>query len=68
MVTKMKFTVDRIEGEFAVVITDDGKRFDVPAGLFADLKEGNVYDLRLDEGEMKSRKARIEKLADEIWE
>ncbi len=64
----MKLTVDRIEGEFAVVITDSGEKFDIPLGVFPNLKEGNVYELRLLEDEMRSRQERIKKLADEIWE
>lgn len=64
----MKLTIDRIEGEYAVVITDSGEKFDIPAGVFPELKEGNIYEIYLDKEEMKSRQVQIEKLMDDIWE
>ena len=64
----MKLTIDRIEGEYAVVITDKGEKFDIPSGVFPDLKEGNIYEICLDKAEMKSRQSQIEKLMDDIWE
>lgn len=65
---KMKLTIDRIEGEYAVVINDSGEKFDIPTGVFPGLKEGNVYELRIDENETESRRERIEKLMDDVWE
>ncbi len=64
----MRFTIDRINGEFAVVITDNGQKFDIPCALFPDAKEGNIYSINLDETEMKNRYERIKNIADEIWE
>jgi len=63
----MKLTIDRIYGEIAVVIADDGKTFDVPTGILSDAKEGNIYDIRLDSDEMNLRAKRIEKLSGELW-
>lgn len=64
----MRFTIDRINGEVAVVIVDSGQKFNVPCAFFPDVKEGNIYRIILDETEMKSRYERIKKIADEIWE
>ena len=63
----MKFTVDRIEGSFAVVITDDKRKFDIPLELLGPCKEGDVFNILKDEEETKLREKRIEKFADELW-
>ena len=63
----MKFTIDRIEGNFAVIITDDKRKFDIPLKLLSPCKEGDVFSIEKDEEEAKDRKARIESLADELW-
>ncbi len=63
----MKFTVDRIEGDFAVVITEDKRKFDMPLELLSPCKEGDVFSISKDEEETKLRGERIEKLAHELW-
>ena len=64
----LKLTIDRIENEIAVVITDEGKRFNISSELFPDIKEGNIYNISLDEEEMKIRMQKIKEIADDIWE
>ena len=63
----MKFTVDRIEGDFAVVITEDKRKFDIPLELLSPCKEGDVFSLFKNENETEKRKERIENLANELW-
>ena len=63
----MKFTIDRIEGNFAVIITEDKRKFDIPLDLLSPCKEGDAFSLLKDDEETENRKKRIEKLADELW-
>lgn len=63
----MKFTVDRIEGNFAVIITEDKRKFDIPLDLLSPCKEGDVFVLLKDEDETEKRNERIENLANELW-
>lgn len=64
----MKITIDKVEGNIAVVISDDGKNFNIPYELLSGGKEGDVFDISPDKDETKTRKERIEKLANELWE
>lgn len=63
----MKITVDRFENDLAVVLTDDGKNYTLPKALLENGKEGDVFDIFLDEEETKTRCERIKKLMDEVW-
>ncbi|MBQ2754642.1 MAG: DUF3006 domain-containing protein [Clostridia bacterium] len=47
----MKFSIDRIEGDFAVLILENGEIVNVPKKLFDNPKEGVSYSLT----EVKSR-------------
>lgn len=52
----MKVTVDRFEGGFAVVETEEGQTFDMPAALLPDKAvEGSVISITLDEAETEKR-------------
>lgn len=64
----MKLTIDRIEGAMAVVIADDGRKFDVPADILPEAREGNIYTITPETGETEKRKSEMKKLIDEIWE
>ncbi len=64
----MKITIDRIEGAYAVVLTDEGKSMLILKELFPDGKEGDVYDISRDDAETEKRSKRIRKLMDEVWE
>ena len=56
----MKVTIDRFEGEFAVIELDGGISADMPRILIPDgAKEGDVLEIRLDEKETSLRKQRI---------
>lgn len=64
----MKITVDRIIVDKAVVISDSGCVFDIPAEVLNNPKEGFVYEIGFDEKETQKRTERVKKITDEIWE
>ena len=64
----MRFTIDRFEGDFAVVITDKGERFDLPKALLENGKEGDVFQITRNDNETEKQKEKIEKLMDDLWE
>ena len=56
----MKVTIDRFEGEFAVVELDNGATADMPCILIPDgAKEGDVIEIIIDAQETDLRKRRI---------
>jgi hypothetical protein len=65
----MKVIVDRFEGSFAVVELEDRSMVNMPRQLLPDeAKEGDVLAIEIDESETASRKKRISKLMDNLWE
>ncbi len=64
----MKFTIDRIEGSFAVCLADNHIKFDIPLEILGKCQEGDVFDILKDHNETRLRTERIKKLAEEVWE
>jgi len=64
----MQITIDRIEGDFAVVEIPDMTTIDVPLALFPGAKEGDVYIIVKDEGEAVERSNRIQSKFDRLKE
>lgn len=65
----MKISIDRFEGEFAVVELKDGKIVDMPRALLPeDAKEGDIIEIRIDLEETQKRKKEIEKMCEGLWE
>ena len=65
----MKVTIDRFEGDYAVVELENGDMEHLPKTLIPlDAKEGDILEIRIDIHETKSRKERIEKLTEGLWE
>lgn len=65
----MKVTIDRFEGDYAVVELPDMNMVDMPIALVPEgAREGDVLIIKVDVEETKNRKARIEKLMDNLWE
>jgi len=61
--------VDRIEGDIAVLVGEDGQVYDVPLGwLPQGVREGNVLTrgLRVDRGETERRRSRARALLDKL--
>ena len=66
----MKITIDRFEGEYAVCMTDDNIKIDIPAVLLPEgASEGNMYDMHFERlaDEEKAVHERIEKKARRLW-
>lgn len=68
----MYAVVDRFEGKYAVLETDDGRMLNVKRQLLPeDTREGDVVnldDMTVDKNETEVRKNIIRKLADELFE
>lgn len=61
----MRVIIDRFEGDFAVVETEDGITVNMPKILLPDAKEGDT--VRIESYRDTERQKRIEKLADELF-
>ncbi|MBQ9188019.1 MAG: DUF3006 domain-containing protein [Clostridia bacterium] len=53
----MLWAVDRIEGDRAVLVAEDGTAFSVPQGVLPGAKEGDIYRIEPDEAERERRLA-----------
>lgn len=54
--------IDRIEGDFLVVETEDGKLLSVPKELIPDAKEGMIFSIIHEEGKETARREAIQNL------
>lgn len=65
----MKVTIDRFEGEFAVIEFESGKTADMPCILIPDgAKEGDVIEIRIDAQETELRKQRISRKLKDLFD
>ena len=65
----MKVTIDRFEGNYAVVELENREMADLHKVLVPlDAKEGDILEIRIDLDETKSRKERIKKMTEGLWE
>lgn len=64
----MKVIIDRFEGDYAVVETEDKIMVNLPKSLIPGAKEGDVISISIDEEETKQRKDNISKLMDDLWQ
>ncbi|SNS86002.1 Protein of unknown function [Anaerovirgula multivorans] len=65
----MKVVIDRFEGNYAVVEMQDKSTVDMPKLLLPkEAKEGDIIEIRIDTQETESRKKRVEKLMNDLWE
>lgn len=64
----MKVIIDRFEGDYAVVETEDKIMVNLPKLLIPGAKEGDVISISIDEEETKKRKDNISKLMDDLWQ
>ena len=42
------FSLDRFEGDFAVCISDDDEKFDLPRSLVGDMRQHDVFSAEID--------------------
>lgn len=62
----MKIIIDRIEEEFAVCELPNGNTVNIPLCVFENAKEGDVYNIALDEAEKEERTNKVRSLFDEL--
>jgi hypothetical protein len=64
----MKYTIDRFEGEYAVVELEDKTMIDIPkCALPVEANEGDIISVEIDKDETEKRKQYINKLMNDIW-
>lgn len=66
----MFVTIDRLEGENAVIELETTDMVCVPLALFRELgvKEGDVLEIQVSKKETQARRARVQKLMDDLFE
>ena len=64
----MKVTIDRFEGNYAVVEISEGNFANLPRILVPEANEGDIVDIRIDIDETEARKNRIKKLQNALFE
>lgn len=64
----MRVIIDRFEGDFAVVETENEKFTQIPKMLIPDAKEGDVVDITINSDETAKRSAKIKNLMDSLFE
>lgn len=64
----MKYTIDRFEGDYAVVELENQTFINIPKeGLPQNVKEGDIINIEIDDIETQKRKEQIEKLMNDVW-
>lgn len=64
----MRVTIDRIEGDFAVIETGCGATVDMPAILLPEgAKEGDILDISILHEETDRRHEEIDRLMESVW-
>lgn len=57
----MKFTIDRFEGEYAIVELEDREMVEIPRIILPPgAKEGDILNISIDEDETEIRRRRIQ--------
>ena len=65
----MTITIDRFEGDYAVVELPDGNMSDMPKALLPpEAKEGDIIDISINADETDNRKKRIKGLMNNLWD
>ena len=64
---KLKFTIDRFEGEFAIVELQTNEMVSIPRKILTnDAKEGDIIRVSIEIEETESRKSEIQKKFDNL--
>ena len=59
----MFIVIDRFEGEYAVVETEDSKMFNIPKSLLPDAKEGDKFEIiRADDISLSEFQKKVESM------
>lgn len=63
----MQVTIDRFEGDFAVVELSDKTMVNMPKALVPGAKEGDVIDININVEATKGKQQKIQKLMNDVW-
>jgi hypothetical protein len=64
----MNYTIDRFEGDFAIVELPDGKFVNIPkSAIPKEAKEGDVIQVVIDNNETDKRRSSIEEKMDKLF-
>ena len=63
----MKLTLDRFEGELAVVISENGERFQLPRKILDGAKEGDLISVTVDADATEEKRKKIKGLMDSLF-
>jgi hypothetical protein len=64
----MKYTIDRFEGDFAVVELENRQFVNIPrSAIPSKAKEGDILSIEVDKKETKAQQKNIKKLMDDVW-
>lgn len=64
----LKATIDRFEGDYAVVEMEDKTMVNTPKCLIPESQEGDIIRIEIDKDETERRKKDIKKLMNDLWE
>lgn len=64
----MRVTIDRIEGNMAVVELEDGSTADLPLVFVPNVKEGMTVTITVEDNGAEQRKQNIKNLMDSLFE
>lgn len=64
----MRVIIDRFEGNYAVVETEDKVFYNIDRNLLVDAKEGDVIDIIINVEETKKRNNNISNLVNKLFE
>lgn len=65
----MKVTIDRFEGDYAVVELKSRKMVDLPKLLVPkEAVEGDIIEITVNKNDTEKRRKKIEKLTKNLWE
>ena len=64
----MQVIIDRFEGEYAVVETDNGEFVNLPKILVPDAHEGDVVEISINKEETSKRSENINSLMNDLFE
>lgn len=64
----MRYTIDRFEGNFAVVELENGEFADIPRIAIPDeAREGDIIDVTVNKSETEKRRSEIRKMEDNLF-
>lgn len=63
----MNVTIDRFEGDYAIVELEAGEFAHIPKILLPGATEGDIVLITINQDETKKRKESIRKLMDDLW-